>query len=58
MTKSIINDAILKDIRTAIESLEYGTVAITVHDSKIVQIDITERKRFTDVWKYEKGGGI
>ena len=57
-TKNIVNDAIVKDIATAIGSLEYGTVTIKVHETKIIQIEVTEKKRFDDVWRVEGGGGI
>ena len=57
-SRNIVNDAIIKDIATAIGSLEYGTVTIKVHETKIIQIDITEKKRFDDVWRVEGGGGI
>ena len=57
-TKNIINDAIVKEINDSVESLDYGTVTIKVHDKKITQIEIAERKRFDDVWKIEQGGGI
>lgn len=56
--KNIVNDAILKDIRDAIEPLEFGTVTIKVHGSKIIQIEVAEKKRFDDVWRIEEGGGI
>lgn len=56
--KNIVNDAILKEISDAIGSLEFGTVTIKVHGSKIIQIDVTEKRRFDDVWKVEEGGGI
>ena len=56
--KNIVNDAILKEINNATGSLEYGTVTIKVHDSKIIQIEVTEKKRFDDVWRVEEGGGI
>ena len=56
--KNIVNDAIIKDIATAIGSLEFGTVTIKVHETKIIQIDVTEKKRFDDVWRVEGGGGI
>lgn len=36
----------LKQIAESIEGLKYGTVQITIHDGKIVQIDRMERKRF------------
>ncbi|MBF0571850.1 MAG: YezD family protein [Candidatus Omnitrophica bacterium] len=56
--KNIVNDAIIKDIAEAVGSLEYGIVTIKVHETKIIQIDITEKKRFDDVWRIEGGGGI
>jgi hypothetical protein len=57
-TRNIVNDAIIKDIATAVDSLEYGIVTIKVHDAKIIQIEVTEKKRFNDVWRVEGGGGI
>lgn len=56
--KNIVNDAILKEIRDAIEPLEFGIVTIKVHGSKIIQIEVTEKKRFDDIWRVEEGGGI
>ncbi len=56
--KSAVNEAILKEIIRAVNSLEYGYVQITVHNSKIVQIDKTEKTRFDNIWLLEKGGGI
>jgi hypothetical protein len=57
-SESIINDAIIKDIRDAVGELAYGTVIITVHNRKITQIEVSQKKRFDDVWKIEGGGGI
>jgi hypothetical protein len=57
-SRNIVNDAIIKDIAVAVGSLEYGTVTIKVHETKIIQIDVTEKKRFDDVWRVEGGGGI
>ncbi|MBA4493934.1 YezD family protein [Paenactinomyces guangxiensis] len=34
-------------ILKALEGLKYGSVLITVHDSHIVQIDRTEKQRFS-----------
>jgi hypothetical protein len=31
-----------------LESLKYGSVEIIIHDSRIVQLEITERFRFVD----------
>jgi hypothetical protein len=56
--KNIVNDAIIKDIAEAVENLKFGTIAIKVHGSKITQIEVTERKRFDDVWHVNEGGGI
>ena len=56
--KNIVNDAIIKDINDAIQGLAYGTVVIKVHDARIVQIEVTERKRFDDNQFVEGGGGI
>lgn len=56
--KNIVNDAIVKDISNSIHNLEYGTVTITVHNSKIVQIEVAKKSRFDDVWLIEEGGGI
>ncbi len=56
--KKQLNENILRDIGSAVGSLEYGTVTIKVHESKIIQIEVTERKRFDDVWKLEGGAGI
>ena len=52
------NDAIIKDIRGAIVGLDYGTVTIKVHNSKITQIEITQKRRYDDSGLVEKGGGI
>lgn len=58
LTKNIVNDAIIKEISDALSSLEYGTVTIKVHDRKITQVEVAERKRFDEAWKVEEGGGI
>ena len=52
------NDAIIRDIRNAIAGLDYGTVTIKLHNSKIVQVEITQKKRFDGGGLVEKGGGI
>ena len=56
--KNIVNDAIIKEINDAVGTLEYGAVTFKVHDRKIIQIEIAEKKRFDDIWKVEEGGGI
>ncbi|MBW7947164.1 MAG: YezD family protein, partial [Sphingomonadaceae bacterium] len=32
--------------REALEHIRYGTITLTVHDARIVQLDITEKRRF------------
>lgn len=41
-----IDEEKIKYILSSLNKLEYGCVVITVHDSDITQIDITEKKRF------------
>jgi hypothetical protein len=38
-------DESLADVRKAMLSLRYGSVAITIHEDRVVQIDVTEKKR-------------
>jgi hypothetical protein len=57
-TKNIVNDAIIKNIADAVTSLEFGTITVKVHDSKIIQVEVTEKQRFDDVWLGGEGGGI
>lgn len=56
--KKLINEAILKDINDSIIGLKYGQVSVTVHNSKIVQVEVTKKTRFDDTWLIEGGGGI
>ena len=37
----------LATLRQTLSSLKYGTVAITVHEGRIVQMDVTERRRLS-----------
>jgi hypothetical protein len=38
---------ILTEISSAIQTIKYGEVVITIHDSKIVEIEKKEKKRFS-----------
>jgi len=31
----------------ALQRLRFGVIHLTVHDGKVVQLDVTERRRFT-----------
>ncbi len=57
-TRNIVNDAIIKDISESVHDLDYGIVTITVHNSKIKQVEVTKKNRFDDVWQHEGGSGI
>lgn len=37
----------LRTVLDALNTLRFGAIQLTVHDGKLVQVDITERKRFT-----------
>lgn len=34
-------------IRAALETLRFGSITLTVHDARVVQLDVTEKTRFT-----------
>ncbi|SEN75056.1 YezD family protein [Lihuaxuella thermophila] len=42
-----IPDEQINSILKALEGLKFGSILITVHDSHIVQIDRTEKQRFS-----------
>jgi hypothetical protein len=54
----VLNDAALKELAVAAKSIKYGQILITVHNSRIVQVDKTEKIRFDATTYYEKGDGI
>ena len=43
----ILPDA-LALVSEALGRLRYGAIQLTVHDGKVMQIDVTERKRLAD----------
>jgi hypothetical protein len=34
-------------VRSVLEALRFGSVTLTVHDARVVQIDVTEKTRLT-----------
>ena len=38
--------ASIEAVRTALEGLRYGSITLTVHDARVVQLDVTEKQRF------------
>ena len=45
-TREINNNEIWTNIRKQVESIEYGSVSISVHNGKIVQVDKNIKTRF------------
>ena len=47
-----VSPAVLQQIKSAVEEaiagLDYGSIILTVHDARVVQLDVTRRRRFTD----------
>jgi hypothetical protein len=39
-------EIIWEKIKTAVDNLDYGSVIITVHDGKIVQVETSSKQRF------------
>ncbi len=46
MTKDIIPTEVERNIISSIRELKYGTVEIVIHDSKVVQVEKSEKIRF------------
>ena len=44
-TASIGPDDALAAIRDYLQNLRFGSIAITVHEGRIVQLDVTEKRR-------------
>lgn len=38
--------AALRAIEEALGRINYGTVQLTIHDGRVVQLEVTERQRF------------
>lgn len=46
-TNAASTQATIAAVADALSRLRYGAVHLTVHDGKVVQLDVTERQRFT-----------
>ena len=55
--KIILNEKALARISAALRGIRFGSVTITIHDARIVQIERIEKSRFDDL-AVEHGGGI
>ena len=49
--QSAVNPAELSEhlrvVAEALERLRFGVIQLTVHDGKLMQVDVTERRRFS-----------
>ncbi|MEH3103771.1 MAG: YezD family protein [Sphingomonas phyllosphaerae] len=41
-------EAVLRAVEEAIAGLDYGSIVLTVHGARVVQLDVTRRQRFSD----------
>ncbi|MBC2666205.1 YezD family protein [Novosphingobium flavum] len=39
--------AVIEAVTAAIGRLRYGAIELTVHDGRVVQLEVTERQRFS-----------
>jgi hypothetical protein len=39
-------DAVLVAVRDALARLRYGAITLTVHDGRVVQLEVTDKRRF------------
>ncbi|WP_420145220.1 YezD family protein [Sphingobium sp.] len=40
--------ASIDKVRGVLESMRFGSITLTVHDARVVQIDVTEKTRLTN----------
>jgi len=57
-SREALMDNVLEELVKAIRRLTYGTITIKVHNAKITQMEITEKRRFGEQADFEKGDGI
>ena len=43
---AVQRDHALSEIGNVLNELKFGTITLTVHDSRVVQMEVTEKKRF------------
>ena len=47
-TKGNIDQTIIEEIIKSVQQINYGEVVVTIHDSKIVQIEKREKRRIRE----------
>ncbi|MBN2129378.1 MAG: YezD family protein [Sedimentisphaerales bacterium] len=53
-----LTQAVLEELGKAVARLKYGTITLKVHDGRVTQMDITEKRRFDESPGFQKGEGI
>lgn len=43
-----VEDA-LATIRECLQRIRFGSIAVTIHDGRVVQLDVTEKKRLASI---------
>ena len=41
------NEQVLATLASTLSTLKYGHVGLTIHEGRVVQLDVTEKKRFS-----------
>jgi hypothetical protein len=44
-TGSVETDPVMEAIRRALGGIRFGTVSLTIHEGRVVQLDVTEKRR-------------
>jgi hypothetical protein len=52
------NEKIVKELGDVVKSIKFGQLVITIHNSKIVQVDRTEKYRYQEANYFERGSRI
>jgi hypothetical protein len=52
------DEAFIAEVVRAARGLRFGQIVLTIHNSKVVQIDRTEKIRLDAFVQYDKGSGI
>jgi len=42
-----VDPGVIETVARTLAALRYGVVQLTVHDGRVVQLDVTERRRFS-----------
>jgi hypothetical protein len=56
--ENLSNDVILKEIAGGLAAFKYGEILIKIHDSRIIQVEKTEKVRYDHYYGMAQGGGI